>query len=230
MCALSIKVPIWKKSGNLFNGPRISFFINRRTWTGHDTRPIFKQSLTGLNSEFSLSQISCLSKAKQPSLLYYLPIAAKRIIGFMPFLRVLVLCEMQSASSRIWTRVTASISYYYIMGTSLYICIIEKRNKPSFGYYKFISPGKKKPASSDNHHTAPCSFNLQTTMSCYNFKFDKDLIRAGLKTGIYGRDLIHESLYTLLHLSSQQRNKFLHFCSTIVNIVFSFVNISTLHI
>ena len=33
-----------------------------------------------------------------------LPIAGGRIIGFIPFLRVLVLCEMQSASSRIWTR------------------------------------------------------------------------------------------------------------------------------
>ena len=34
---------------------------------------------------------------------------------------VLVLCEMQSISSRIWTRVAVSISYddnHYIMGTS----------------------------------------------------------------------------------------------------------------
>ena len=31
-----------------------------------------------------------------------------------------------------------------------------------------------------------------------------------------------------LHFNSKQRNKFLYFCSTIVNIVFSFINISTL--
>ena len=75
---------------------------------------------------------------------------------------------------------------------------------------------------------APCSFDLQTTVSCYNLKLDKDLMHAGARTGLYVRDLIHESLYTRLHFSSQQRNKFLYFCRTIVSIVFSFINISTL--
>ena len=48
-----------------------------------------------------------------------LPIAGGRIIGFIPFPSVLVLCEMQSVSSRIWTRVAVSISYddnHYTMG------------------------------------------------------------------------------------------------------------------
>ena len=75
----------------------------------------FKRSLTGLNSEFSFSS------AEEPSLSYYLPIAGGRIIGFIPFPRVLVLCEMQSVSSRIWTRVAVSISYDdndYTTGTS----------------------------------------------------------------------------------------------------------------
>ena len=52
-----------------------------------------------------------LTKAEEPSLPYYLRIAGGRIIGFIPFPRVLVLCEMQSVSSRIWTRVAGSISY-----------------------------------------------------------------------------------------------------------------------
>ena len=81
----------------------------------------FKRSLTGLNSEFSFSLTSCLTKAEEPSLSYYLPIAGGRIIGFIPFPRVLVLCEMQSVSSRIWTRVAVSISYddnHYTTGTS----------------------------------------------------------------------------------------------------------------
>ena len=42
----------------------------------------------------------------------------------IPFPRVLVLCEMQSVSSRIWTHVTASISYddnHYTTGTSITI-------------------------------------------------------------------------------------------------------------
>ena len=66
----------------------------------------FKQSLTGLNSEFSFS----FTKAEEPSLPNYLPIAGERIIGFIPFPKVLVLCEMLLVSSRIWTRVAVSIS------------------------------------------------------------------------------------------------------------------------
>ena len=65
------------------------------------TRSIFKRSLTGLNSEFSFSQTSCLTKAEELSLSYYLPIAGGRIIGFIAFPRVLMLWEMQSFTSRI---------------------------------------------------------------------------------------------------------------------------------
>ena len=86
-------------------------FTNHSTRAGYDTRSIFKRSLTGLNSEFSFSYTSCFTKAEEPSLPYYLPMAGGRIIGYIPFPRVLVLCEMQSVSSRIWTSVAVSISY-----------------------------------------------------------------------------------------------------------------------
>ena len=76
-------------------------FTNPSARAGCDTRSIFKRSLAGLNSEFSFSQTSCLTKAEEPSLPYYLPIAGGRIIGFIPFPRVLVLCEMQLVSARI---------------------------------------------------------------------------------------------------------------------------------
>ena len=96
-------------------------YTNPSARAGYDTRSIFKRSLTGLNSEFSFSLTSCLTKAEEHSLSYYLPIAGGRIIGFIPFPRVLVLCEMQSVSSKIWTRVAVSISYDdndYTTGTS----------------------------------------------------------------------------------------------------------------
>ena len=80
---------------------RLIIFSNPFTRTGYDTRSIFKRSLTGFNSEFSFSKTSCLTKAEEPSLSYYLPIAGGKIIGFIPFARILVLCEMQSVSSRI---------------------------------------------------------------------------------------------------------------------------------
>ncbi len=72
-------------------------FTNPSARAGYDTRSIFKRSLT----EFSFSLASCLTKTEEPSLPYYLPIAGGRIIGFILFPRVLVLWEMQSASSRI---------------------------------------------------------------------------------------------------------------------------------
>ena len=68
-----------------------------------------------------------LTKAEEPSLPYYLPIAGGRIIGFIPFPRVLVLCEMQSVSSRVWTRVAVSKSYddnHYTTGTSMEAMVI----------------------------------------------------------------------------------------------------------
>ena len=84
----------------------------------NDSRSIFMRSLS---SEFSFSLTSCLTKAEEPSLPYYLPIAVGRIIGFITFARVLVLCEMHSASFGIWTRVAVFISYednHYTMGNS----------------------------------------------------------------------------------------------------------------
>ena len=89
----------------------LSIFTNPSTRAGYDTRSIFKWSLTGLNSEFSFSLTSWFTKAEELSLSYYLPIAGGRIIGFIPFPRVLVLCEMQSVSSKNWTCVAVSISY-----------------------------------------------------------------------------------------------------------------------
>ena len=70
----------------------------------------FKRSLTGLNSEFSFSQTSCLTKAEEPSLSYYLPIAGGRIIGFIPFPMVLVLCEMDKVTL-IWEPSTSEDSW-----------------------------------------------------------------------------------------------------------------------
>ena len=98
-----------------------SYLPNHSARTGYGTRSIFKRSLAGLNSEFSFSLTSCLTKAEEPSLPCYLPIAGGRIIGFIPLPRVLVLCEMQSVLSRNWTRFTVSISCddnHYTTGTS----------------------------------------------------------------------------------------------------------------
>ena len=60
-------------------------FTNPSTRAGYGTRSFFKRSLTGLNSEFSLFYTSCLTKAEEPSLPYYLPIAGGRIFWIHTF-------------------------------------------------------------------------------------------------------------------------------------------------
>ena len=62
-------------------------------------------------SSVTLSKATTFTKAKEPSLPCYLPRAGGRIIGFINFSNVLVLCEMQSASSRMWTRIAVFNSY-----------------------------------------------------------------------------------------------------------------------
>ena len=84
----------------------------------------------------------CLTKAEEPSLPYYLPIAGGRIIGFITFPRVLVLCEMQSVSSRIWTRVAVSISCddnHYTKGTSIYMTVHARFGTSLIGVLNLIA-------------------------------------------------------------------------------------------
>ena len=64
------------------------------------------------------------TKVKESGRPSYLPIARGRIVGSIPFPRVLALCEMQTVSSKIWTCVVLSISYdnnHYIIDTLIKI-------------------------------------------------------------------------------------------------------------
>ena len=85
---------------------------------------IFKWGLTGSDSFFLTC---CYTKVKESCLSYYLPIAVGRIIQYLPFPRVLVLCEMQKAPSKIWNQFAMSISYddsHYTMNTySVCVCV-----------------------------------------------------------------------------------------------------------
>ena len=76
---------------------------------GCDT--VFKAEFNRLKSEFSFSKTGFHTKVKVPSLPYYLPLTGGRIVGFIPSPWILVRCEIQTDSSRIWTQVTVSIFY-----------------------------------------------------------------------------------------------------------------------
>ena len=69
------------------------------------TNLVFKQSLTALNLKLSLSETGCHTKVKELSL-SYLSIAGGKTVKCIPFPSVLALCELQTASSRVWTLVT----------------------------------------------------------------------------------------------------------------------------
>ena len=83
------------------------------------------QSLTISNSEFPFSypRPVAIPRLKSPVWPTILPIAGGKIVGFIPFPRVLMLCEMQTASSRIWTHFTESISYDDIHNQNAEECI-----------------------------------------------------------------------------------------------------------
>ena len=147
-----------------------NIFTDPSARPGYDTRSIFKRSLTGLNSEFSFSLTSCLTKAEEPSLSYYLPIAGGRIIGFIPFPRVLVLCEMQSVSSRTWTRVAVSISYDVLprpfpppqIDRTLSVATIPGQSEPGRDGNKEVPPFSKAPAFLESHHQIVEFYYLDT--------------------------------------------------------------------
>ena len=79
----------------------------RRIW--HKVN--FMPSSCRLNSGFALSYTVEQTMVKEPNVFYYLPKAEEVIGGFIPFQKVLALYEMQTASSRFWTRVTVSILF-----------------------------------------------------------------------------------------------------------------------
>ena len=104
----------------------ICLFTNPSAQAGYDTRSIFKRSLKGLILEFFSPRLVASPRLKNPVCPTILLIAGGRIIRVLLFPRVLLLCEMHSVSSRIWTHVTVSISYddnHYTTGTSiLFVC------------------------------------------------------------------------------------------------------------
>ena len=97
-------------------------------YTNLSTRPDVTQSqfLSGVQQVgISFSSASWVTKVEETSLPDYVTIAGGRIIGFIPFPMVLVVCEKKSVSSRIWTRkLPTTVIYIYI-----YIYIERERER-----------------------------------------------------------------------------------------------------
>ena len=71
--------------------------------------PKHNQGLT--QGQFSSGVLQVWMQRLEFSLPYYLPVAGRKIVRCVPFLMVSAPSEMQTDSSRIWTRVVVSISY-----------------------------------------------------------------------------------------------------------------------
>ena len=81
----------------------------RTSWMWHKIKFLTEFNRSEIRDFLLLDQLPY--EGLKISLPYYLSIAGGRIIELIPFPRVLVLCEMQKASSRVWTRVAVFISY-----------------------------------------------------------------------------------------------------------------------
>ena len=104
--------------------------------TGCNTRSIFMCRKASLDSEFSFFQTSCLTKAKEPSLPKYLLIAVVKTNEFISFTKTLAQSEIQTASRRIWTWVTNSITYvdkHY--AKHVYSCIYNANSKTLYVFW-----------------------------------------------------------------------------------------------
>ena len=79
----------------------------------HDAKigQFFKMKFSKFEFRVFLLPARLRYKSNWVSLSYYLSITAKRIVGFILFIRVLGLWEMRKASSKIWNRDDVSISY-----------------------------------------------------------------------------------------------------------------------
>ena len=73
--------------------PILCIFTYPTARAGCDAKSIFKRSFIKLNLEFSFSKTGCHIEVEEFSLTHYLPIAGAKIIGFIPFPRVLALYE-----------------------------------------------------------------------------------------------------------------------------------------
>ena len=82
---------------------------------------------------FSSRRLAVIPRLK--SLSYYLPIAVGRIVKFIPFQKELEGWEMQTASSRFWTRIAKSISFNDNYNATRKVVI--KPNSSSSSYYYF---------------------------------------------------------------------------------------------
>ena len=78
--------------------------------------------------------------------------------------------------------------------------INEKLNKPSFGYYKSISVGKKKPASSDSHHTKEVIFKDIFSLHSNSFKkMVGETNRRGLEVSVQNGCHVSLCISKILH-------------------------------
>ena len=106
-----VYVKIWVISQRLetINGVKwVCIYTTLSPRSESNTVSIFKPSNASLKSEFSF-WTGCFSKAKELSLLFYLPITAWGTDRFMPFSKAFAWSETQTPSFRIRTWISDSI-------------------------------------------------------------------------------------------------------------------------
>ena len=93
--------------------------------THHTCSMRHEWSLTGLNLEFSFYQTGYLTKVKEFNLPYYLLIAGKRKLGYIPFPLVLALWEMQTVSCRFCLSWVFPALFLYFLLLVEFVCLLD---------------------------------------------------------------------------------------------------------
>ena len=86
-------------------------------WAGCDTRSILSRVQQVWSQSFP-SRLVVIPRSKSSVCPPLYPWLEGGIIGFIPFPKVLTVCEMQTASSRVWTQAAVSISHDYNVYTT----------------------------------------------------------------------------------------------------------------
>ena len=107
---------------------RVGAHPNLLAWEGCDTKSIFLQILISLNPEFFFALTGYRIKANAPCPPYFLLTHNwSRTNGFTSFSKVLWWSKTHTASSKIWNRITDSISKddnsYAKLGSYMWLCV-----------------------------------------------------------------------------------------------------------
>ena len=161
--------------------------------------------------------------------------AGGRIFGFIPFPRVLVLCEMQSVRSRIWTRVAVSISCddnHYTTGTSLNL-LCHSKTVVRFMHMNFIAYHSSKVSTRPDcifeiHQLRQSGFSRVYSNCCCSCSFKSEIIKISQSSHkMYSNNIVNFQESTIILNAHTKKLWKLIVCPSYVTLLLRYMNWSS---